>query len=553
MLPFGMAHPNAKSFAVVLLTLYLNGCALHRPYFRSAEFAKPQQAAALQRLTQNDPLRQAESFYAQALEKDRSGNAECIEEYLYVAQLLWPTVSTSHDWNDRSNRLYQSAVGKLLTASQRFEKFNPVGGIESTRGIIPVRYNAMVWPPSECRHYTVIGDYRTDRDIVPKRQAGLGVPILGQHACRAPFIFQDGLFTATAIVRPNAAGQYGLEIVNSPQLRRLDINGQSTPLAFDLTAPIAYLTANQDHSALTGFLRPAEVESTTGLQMVEPYQPGKIPIILIHGLASDPLTWSVMANELFYNEDIIQRYQVWVYSYPTGKPFPTEAARLRDQLVQLRELIDPTHVDSALDQIVLLGHSMGGLISKLQVTTSGDELAHVVFGKPLSELTLTDEMRDRVTQVFHFQPSRQIKRVVFMGTPHQGSKIASNPIGRLASHIVKEPIELITGYDELIRLNGPLPIGNRIPTSVDLLRPDDPLLQAIYHLPVAPHVALHTVLGVSHGGHLGIEESDGVVPKSSAQHPNTQSEVHVDANHTRLHHTPEAVKEVVRILRAHAG
>jgi hypothetical protein len=259
-----------------------------------------------------------------------------------------------------------------------------------------------------------------------------------------------------------------------------------------------------------------------------------------------------MANELSVHIDVLHKYQFWIFSYPTGKPFPSEAANLRRQLVELRSQIDPQQRDPLLDQMVLIGHSMGGLISKMQITTSDGELASIVFGKPVRQLRIPENLQDDVIGTFEFEPSTQIQRVIFMGTPHRGSKLASLGVGRLASRIVKEPTELVTRFNEIAQLNQDAMGLKRIPSSVDLLQPDNEMLNAIYELPVNPQVRIHTVLGTSHGGHLGIEKSDGVVPVSSAQHPGSESELHVKATHTKLHHKPESVVEVVRILRDHA-
>ena len=90
----------------------------------------------------------------------------------------------------------------------------------------------------------------------------------------------------------------------------------------------------------------------------------------------------------------------------------------------------------------------------------------------------------------------------------------------------------------------------RIPTSIDLLRPDSPLLQAIDRLPVARHVREHSVIG-SFRPMLFAGNSDGVVPVASARRRNAVSEKMIRARHSGIHQDPDGIEELVRILRLH--
>ena len=129
--------------------------------------------------------------------------------------------------------------------------------------------------------------------------------------------------------------------------------------------------------------------------MLEPYTPGKIPVLMVHGLWSSPLTWMEMFNDLRSMREIRDNYQFWFYEYPTGQPFWDSAAQLRDDLAKTREVLDPAHAEPALDQMVLVGHSMGGLLSKLQVVDSGDAFWRTVSDEPLEKLKLPDETKQR--------------------------------------------------------------------------------------------------------------------------------------------------------------
>jgi triacylglycerol esterase/lipase EstA (alpha/beta hydrolase family) len=349
-------------------------------------------------------------------------------------------------------------------------------------------------------------------------------------------------------------GPFVLDIINPLTYRDTLVKGRQHKIAYDLTAPLAYLSANADNTWLTGFLQPYREESNAGLHMLEPYQKGKIPLIFVHGLASTPLTWAAMGNELFQHLDLLQEYQFWIFKYPTGKPFVGEAANLREQLLTMRQHLDPEHEDEALDQVVLIGHSMGGLVSKLQITTSGEQLAGVIFKSDIEDLEITPEVRAAAERSLFFEPSPQIRRVIFVGTPHRGSKIASSPVGSLASRLVRKNGSMTENFSEFVKhnQNNISTMWRKLPTSVDLLKPGNPTLETIYHLPVSPSVSMHSIIGVGHHRPLSSEPGDGVVPLSSARHRDVESELLVKAHHD-LHHHPETIAEVARILRAHAA
>lgn len=553
----------AATFAATLNS----GCAASR-IWETAQFAIPVSADAFAK-AQSNPLNQVEAAYARAAELEQQGAAESVDAYLRCAELLWPTVaalSKESDYNQtREAQLYQSAVGKLVETAQRFGRFNPTDGIllspaagGAGASTLPIRYHGFVWQPHEFESLSVVGDYRTPDIIHPHRQAGLGVPLLVQHTTMRPFVYPNAKFAATALIRFEVEPTRNrprpvLDIVNPETIRSMRLINHTAPVAFDLTAPLAYYSVNEDRKWLTGFVTPAEVSPASGLSMMKPYQPGKIPVIFIHGLASDPMTWAAMGNELFLNQDLLDRYQFWIFSYPTGKPFPGEAAKLRRQLVELRNQVDPMRQDPALDQIVLIGHSMGGLISKLQISSSEDRLSRSILKVPLNQLNMSPAMRDEFTRLFFFEPSQQVSRVIFIGAPHRGSELAAGSLGQFASRLVQhgEEADQCTQFIQQNPDAFVVPM-NRVPTSVDLLRPDSLMLQAIYGLPVNPRVRMHSIIGVGYSTTSQGEQGDGVVAVSSARHPNVESEIFVEADHD-LHQHPRTIIEVVRLLREHAS
>ena len=94
-------------------------------------------------------------------------------------------------------------------------------------------------------------------------------------------------------------------------------------------------------------------------------------------------------------------------------------ARVRDQ--KLRADLDPRHQDRAFDEMVLVGHSMGGLVSRLLTVPGGDDFWGLASSRPLPELGVDGAARQELQQVFYFEELPFVKRVIFLGTPHRGS------------------------------------------------------------------------------------------------------------------------------------
>jgi pimeloyl-ACP methyl ester carboxylesterase len=377
--------------------------------------------------------------------------------------------------------------------------------------------------------------------------------VLTTRCPRHPFTRFSEPFAATAAVAPNPAlgGTFALEFYDP---LRVNDYAPGVPLARDITAPIAYAASQESGAWLVDFLRPEQDESLEGLQMSEPYQPGKIPVVFVHGLASDPLTWAQLENDLRAQPALFQRYQFWFFRYDTGDPFLSSAARLRRQLAAVRQTFDPLRVDPSLSRIVLIGHSMGGLLSKLQVTYSGDVVWQAAATQPFHTIVTDPTTRADLAAAFFFQPSPDVSRVIYIATPHRGSSDATRCVGRLSSALIEERQDWMVRHEQLMRDNPQVfreELQRGIPTSVDLLEPGSLILQSTERLPYRPGVALHSVMGDDRWS-LGQGPSDGVVPVYSARVAGVESELLVDARHTYVQRHSETVREVICILHRHA-
>ncbi len=517
----------------------------------------------------------AQQHYNQAAALEQAGRAECVDHYYHAATLAWPEVEGMRPAAKPSPawQLYHSAITRLLSTAQQHGRWRPGVGLllAGSDGLVPLAtsFQGFAWQPHDFQQLVPVGS-----DDVPGlnhqfRAAGLGVPlvVVRRSPPALPFMQPTQSFAATAVVRPEATcdqplargthqpARFVLELVNPVTTDTLTTWAGTTPLARDLSAPFAYPPRDNDRDWLRNFLVPGGSTNDEGLFMIEPYQPGKIPLVLVHGLLSDPLTWTNMVNELRTNRELAERYQIWGFRYSTGTQFFQSAALLRRQLREIRAIYDPHRSDPALSQMVLVGHSMGGLLAKLQVTSSGELLWHTLANRPPSQIVASPDVRHRLTEQMIFTPNPDITRVIFIGTPHQGSDDASRCIGRLGAALVETPPEIERQHAQLIRDNPGVfhpKFERQIPRSIDLLEPNHPFLIATQRLPFGPGVHLHSICGVVDDP-FSLEPTDGVVPLGSARLIGVRSEHLVPARHTELTSAPTAITEVARILALHGA
>jgi pimeloyl-ACP methyl ester carboxylesterase len=343
----------------------------------------------------------------------------------------------------------------------------------------------------------------------------------------------------------------------------LEIDGKSVAMAKDLSTPIGFLiSAKPMPTGFKGMLNIGETVQYQGLYMLQPYQKGRIPVVLVHGLMSTPLTWLSLFN-YFLNDPVLrERYQFWFYMYPTGNPILHSGYNLRKTLLEIQRFYDPDGNDPAFNRMVIVGHSMGGIISKMLVQSSGDDLWRGISEQQLDELDFTPEHQMLLKNLFFFEPLPFITRIIFIATPHEGARFSQSPLGRLGAFSVKLHEDFLLFGKEVKRLivdrtRKTSELFNfyknikRIPTGIDGLRPENPTLKIMAQKPIARHVTYHSIIG-NHEAAGTPSGSDRVVPYESAHIDGAASEVIIKSSHG-VHARPQAVREIQRILKEHLG
>ncbi|MCE9528050.1 MAG: hypothetical protein K8R36_18575 [Planctomycetales bacterium] len=354
-----------------------------------------------------------------------------------------------------------------------------------------------------------------------------------------------------------------LELHDPLHATNLNVGDRLVPLETDLTTPLAYFLGNPAFQATdisnSGLFRPGGATETKikGMYMVEPYDPNKIPVVMVHGLWSSPTTWMEMFNDLRSFPEIRDRFQFWFYLYPTGQPFWVSAAQMRDELAEVRQTLDPGGKNVNLDQMVLVGHSMGGLVSKLQTLESGDDFWHILSDSPISELNASTEDREKLARVVYFHPNPSVKRVITIGTPHHGSDFANKYTKLFISRFIVLP-EMLTDLTNKLVLSNPGFFKNKemltTTTSIDSLAPSDPIFPVMISAQKGPGVKYHNIVGrIRREDFLSkfAEDGDGIVSFKSAHLDDVVSERQVAADHLGVHRHPLSTLEVRRILLEH--
>ena len=407
------------------------------------------------------------------------------------------------------------------------------------------------------------------------RRAGIGAALSAQvepspNSPASRWIPPNSKVPITAFVRfddPRLAMSDGrlrgtVELYDDDTTAAVQIGRYSVPLESDPSAALAYRLEGAPiwDFELAGFRRgdfplvaTGNAGDVNGLFMLHPYHPNMIPVVFVHGTASSPARWAEMANELLGDPAISSRYQLWFFIYNSGNPIALSAMRLRESLVEVRKDVDPDGKDPALNEMVVIGHSQGGLLTKMMVVDSGTRFWDNFTSVPFDKAELDPETRDLLARAMFVKPLPFVKEVIFIATPHRGSFLASNPIAKFGNKFVNLPGGLAKAAVQMAKLRQTSLLGTpfAIPTALDNMDASNPFLKTLSALPIAPGVHAHSIIPVQGSGPVE-SGNDGVVEYKSAHIDGVESELIVRSGHS-TQATPETIEEVRRILYEHAG
>lgn len=546
-----------------------SGCFATRVKWRDP---KPYALPILPILRSENPV---EQMYRRAIALERSGSDACVDAFFEVA-IATADYSCRSTCDCSSCDLHKSALAKLVSCGQRFGRLKPSRGLVVKRNeqtqLIPFRHNGFVWRAEDFHCMTPVGEYKSKAFRCTYQRDGVGIPLVVTRVQNPErglenFLPNRAVFAATLCLGTDAGENtegceqgYYFKVLDPLRVDHVATPQGLRPIAKDTSAPLAFRLRDERSTILDQFINPGAAGSESHLYTLEPYQRGKIPVVLIHGLLSDPFTWVEMVNALQSNPEFVRHYQIWVFEYPTGRAFLASAADLRQELEMARNQFDSDHTDVAMSKMVLVGHSMGGLIAKLQITDSQCRLWDSVAKKPFDQVRMPDRFREELTRSFFYRASQDVSRVIYIGTPHRGSVYARRLVGRIGAALVSPEWSNQQAYKQMLDANPGVfsdELSGGIPSSIDLLEPKSELLNAIDRLPLGVNrsgasAQLHSIIGDSRQT-LFFGRSDGVVPVSSARDFRSQSERVVDSKHGDLNKDSETIEEVQQLLIRHVN
>lgn len=424
------------------------------------------------------------------------------------------------------------------------------------------------WAGRELVDFSPVAEYEVRGLRNRYRRAGIGAPLAAgvrkaDSAKGDDFLTPGVRIPVNVLLRIENARQNlaegrlrGTLELRTVQEAAAEVGDRSAPLEIETTSSLAYMLAESPfwERELKGFLLGdllAQNEEPR-LSALLPYQRGLIPVVFVHGTASSPARWAEMLNDLWSDPRIFDHFQFWFFTYDTGNPIAYSAGLLRESLREAVARFDPEGSDPALRQMVVIGHSQGGLLTKMTAIHSGNRLWDTVSRVPLDKLTLSKKSRQLIRQSMFIEPLPFVSRVVFIATPHRGSFIAGSRISHWTARLIKLPTNVVHLGSEILQGNPDyllLRAQTRMPTAVDNMTPGNPFCETLASIPVAPDVKAHSIIAVQGDGPVQ-DGDDGVVEYASAHLDGVVSELVVRSSHS-VQSSPVAIEEVRRILLLH--
>ena len=277
---------------------------------------------------------------------------------------------------------------------------------------------------------------------------------------------------------------------------------------------------------------------------------------MVHGLKASPVIYMEMFNDLRGQQEIRDRFQFWFFSYPTGLPILYSSSILRQKLLEAQKKLDPEGSNPNFNNMVLIGHSMGGLLSRVMMQNSGDAYWNNLFLEPIDQIQIDEPSRKILKQCMFFESIPFIQRVIFISAPHRGSPSADRWYSALASGMIELPGNVVNTSQSILS-NDQLKVNSQVYKNTKKIRFDaisnlsatSPFIIVYNRVPVCDDVPYHSIIGIG-DFEIGPGSSDGVVPYESSHIDFAVSERLIASDHDAPNH-PDAIDEVKRILLLH--
>ncbi len=500
---------------------------------------------------------------------------------VYAYAFLFPKIGRT-DPNPSDPRvrialdLYNRSLAEAFTSTDRVKVTIGEGSYSLPFGelIVSIKAEEFRWGSFRLTDFVQAAEFDVRGLRNRYRWSGIGAPLIAATEPLKGVIVQEYSripprikVAVTAFLRIDNAEEglrtgkitANLELYTTGEATIVNIDGRTVPLEYELSSAMAYtLEGSQVYRfELRGLfsgdfsLIGKKARYQDGIFLMEPYRPNRIPVIFVHGTASSPARWAEMFNELANDPLLWGNYQFWLFTYNTGNPIVYSAGILAEGLRKTVDEMDPEGKDPALRKMVVIGHSQGGLLTKLTTVDSG--MKFWTTDMPFDEVKASPETKETLRRSVFFKPVPSVKRVVFISTPHGGSFVAGGWIGRLTTKFISLPFRITDTMKEVLTMNPRLKAMRfikEVPRSTDNMDPKSQFIRNLSSMPIADGVTAHSIIAVKNRKDPKEKWNDGVVEYKSAHIEGVDSELVVNSGHSTQDH-PETIEEVRRILLQH--
>lgn len=398
-------------------------------------------------------------------------------------------------------------------------------------------------------------------------------------------IFEPSHLALTGLVIPQGdtlekvlnSRQFDAWFFNPYHSDRVQILNDSYPLYANFSAGYAsWIKENEfDKIALANLLLKNNGQLPE-LYLLEPYNPNKKVIIMIHGLASSPQTWAKFTNNLLVDPILRERYQVWQIFYATNLPILENRHQIHRLINAAFAKFDPQNRHAASQDAVLIGHSMGGVISRLLVSDSdltdglkslqaNDAVHSDKLSKLLQGFNRTD--KQAFDARFKLTPLPQVRTAIFISAPHRGTDYADRWFTRTLRKMIGLPIGLSKDLAAYLKQDTNQPASQGVSVLGELylqngasqLSDRSAFMQLTGDVKIVPSVRYHSIMAnnsKSNQNNNAINDlsgqhiSDGIVPYRSSHLDGASSEIVLSGNHS-IHESPQSILHLRQILHEH--
>ena len=430
-------------------------------------------------------------------------------------------------------------------------------------GVIKVSTEFLAHPPYRAGYFDAFipADHVSVRGMGKRiRTDGLGVALVGARnrtpEREAEMVYQPadkGVFAPFAAVAEfDAPRRARVDLIDLNRHSEISTSGGMIPLSGDFTAPFAlsFRGVNDLLLGISGLFNIEKREKEAGLYLSEPFDPDRIPVVMLHGLSSSPLVWRTIVTRLMADPMIRRNYQFWYVYYPTGMPIPASAALIRDDIAAIRKKYDPRGSSIASRHMVLVGYSMGGVIAQILSTSSGNRFWDAIATLPFDQAPIDADDRAELRKLLFWKPVPGLDRTIFIATPHRGTRFADSRLAGIGSRLVRLPADVLQFQIRMLNTLGDFLQGDfataGVMNGINSLSPSAPLYRALESAPFAPGLKYDSIMG-DRGKGGGIDSTDGIVGYWSSHIDGAASELIVPTNH-EAHLHPNTIAQLRRIL-----